>query len=87
MKSWKKQQKKLKSNISSVLTNNKRHSSKGVSFFMLTIFVFFSLNRTSDFVALDACGAYSSVASLKKVGCTSEMKINTNLFCISLGLH
>ena len=30
-------------------------------------FVLSSLIRTSDFVALDACGAYSSVASLKKV--------------------
>ena len=30
-------------------------------------FVLCSLIRTSDFVALDACGAYSSVASLKKV--------------------
>ena len=30
-------------------------------------FVLCSLIRTSDFVALDACGAYSSIASLKKV--------------------
>jgi hypothetical protein len=27
------------------------------------------------------------LSPLEKVGCTSEMKINRNLFCISLGLH
>ena len=55
-----------------------------VDFFKKIVFCFVlcSLIRISDSVALDACGAYSSLASLKKIlSLERKNKKNRFLFC------